>query len=90
MGQVYHCWWRICREINVFFQVQNLIFISIFDLFTDYPSFNKLTNYNTEPNILITKCWEVLEWLHNWWLLKKGSAPYVSNILITKHQINKI
>jgi hypothetical protein len=18
MGQVYHCWWRICREINVF------------------------------------------------------------------------
>jgi hypothetical protein len=19
------------------------------------------------------KCWEVLEWLHNWWLLKKGS-----------------
>jgi hypothetical protein len=21
------------------------------------------------------KFWEVLEWLHNWWLLKKGSAP---------------
>jgi hypothetical protein len=21
------------------------------------------------------KCSEVLEWLHNWWLLKKGSAP---------------
>jgi hypothetical protein len=21
------------------------------------------------------KCWEVLEWLHNWRLLKKGSAP---------------
>jgi hypothetical protein len=21
------------------------------------------------------KCWEVLEWLHNWQLLKKGSAP---------------
>jgi hypothetical protein len=19
MGQVYQCWWRICREINVFF-----------------------------------------------------------------------
>jgi hypothetical protein len=19
-------------------------------------------------------CWEVTEWLHNWWLLKKGSA----------------
>jgi hypothetical protein len=22
------------------------------------------------------KYWEVLEWLHNWRLLKKGSAPY--------------
>jgi hypothetical protein len=21
------------------------------------------------------KCWEVPEWLHNWLLLKKGSAP---------------
>jgi hypothetical protein len=19
--------------------------------------------------------WEILQWLHNWWLLKKGSAP---------------
>jgi hypothetical protein len=24
------------------------------------------------------KCWEVLEQLHNWQLLKKGSAPRVS------------
>jgi hypothetical protein len=24
------------------------------------------------------KCWEVLEKLHNWRLLKKGSAPWVS------------
>jgi hypothetical protein len=21
------------------------------------------------------KCWEILEWLHNWRLLKNGSAP---------------
>jgi hypothetical protein len=21
------------------------------------------------------KCWEVLEWLHNWRLVKEGSAP---------------
>jgi hypothetical protein len=27
---------------------------------------------NTSGSI---KCWEVLEWLHNWQLLKKGSAP---------------
>jgi hypothetical protein len=40
MGQVYQCWWRICREINVFFQVSVshvLRFISIYDLFTDSP-----------------------------------------------------
>jgi hypothetical protein len=24
------------------------------------------------------KCWEVPELLHNWQLLKEGSAPYVS------------
>jgi hypothetical protein len=24
MGQVYQCWWRICREISVFFQVPNI------------------------------------------------------------------
>jgi hypothetical protein len=25
MGQVYECWWRICREINVFFfRVSNI------------------------------------------------------------------
>jgi hypothetical protein len=24
------------------------------------------------------KCWEVPEWLHNWQLLRKGSAPLVS------------
>jgi hypothetical protein len=41
MGQVYQCWWRICREINVFFQVRIshvLRFISICDLFTDLSS----------------------------------------------------
>jgi hypothetical protein len=26
------------------------------------------------------KRWEVLEWLHNWQLLKKGSAPWVSDV----------
>jgi hypothetical protein len=38
MGQVYQFWWRICREINVFFQVlisHVLRFISICDPFTD-------------------------------------------------------
>jgi hypothetical protein len=38
MVQVYQCWWRICREINVFFQVRIspvLRFISICNIFTD-------------------------------------------------------
>jgi hypothetical protein len=38
MGRVYQCWWRICREVNVFFKVRIshvLHFISICDLFTD-------------------------------------------------------
>jgi predicted membrane protein len=31
---------------------------------------------NTVLNLSISiKCWEVLEGLRNWWLLKKGSAP---------------
>jgi hypothetical protein len=41
-GQVYQCWWRICREINVFFQVRIshvLRFISICDIFIDSPSY---------------------------------------------------
>jgi hypothetical protein len=24
------------------------------------------------------KRWEIHEWLHNWQLLRKGSAPYIS------------
>jgi hypothetical protein len=30
--------------------------------------------HGIEPSGSI-KCWEVFEGLHNWWLLKKGSAP---------------
>jgi hypothetical protein len=30
--------------------------------------------HGIEPSGTI-KCWEVLEWLHNWRLHKKGSAP---------------
>jgi hypothetical protein len=46
MGEVYQCWWRICREINAFprFKYHILRVISICDLFTDFPSYK---NYNT-------------------------------------------
>jgi hypothetical protein len=30
--------------------------------------------HDNEPSGSI-KCWEVLEWLYNWRVLKKGSAP---------------
>jgi hypothetical protein len=30
--------------------------------------------HGNEPSCSI-KCWEYLEWLHNWQHLKKGSAP---------------
>jgi hypothetical protein len=45
MGQVYQCWWRICREINVFFsrfEYHMFYVISICDLFTDSSSYIKL------------------------------------------------
>jgi hypothetical protein len=31
--------------------------------------------HGNEPSAFI-KCWEVLEWLRNWRLLKKGSASW--------------
>jgi hypothetical protein len=36
--------------------------------------------HGNEPSGSI-KCWEILEWLHNWRLLKKGSAPRVSLLI---------
>jgi hypothetical protein len=33
---------------------------------------------NTVMNLWVHKSWEVLEWLHNWQLHKKDSAPLVS------------
>jgi hypothetical protein len=42
MEQVYQCWWRICGEINVFFQVRIshiLHCISICDPFTESSSY---------------------------------------------------
>jgi hypothetical protein len=33
------------------------------------------------------KCWEFLEWLHNWWLLKKGSALRVSEATQCRYRL---
>jgi hypothetical protein len=43
------------------------------DLAQDRNQWRALVNGN-EPSGSI-KCWEVLQWLHNWQVLKKGSAP---------------
>jgi hypothetical protein len=44
MGQMYQCWWRLRRKINVFFfqvQISNVLrFISNCDLFTEAPSYS--------------------------------------------------
>jgi hypothetical protein len=41
MGQVYQCWWRICREINAFpfSNITCFTVISIADLITDFLSY---------------------------------------------------
>jgi hypothetical protein len=36
-------------------------------------------NGDEPPNSL--KFWEVSEWVHNWQLLRKGSAPYVTKLV---------
>jgi hypothetical protein len=59
MRHVYQCWWRIYREIQVFFQVQIshvLRFISICDLFTDSPrnlSIYRIVLFNELQGILL-------------------------------------
>jgi hypothetical protein len=47
------------------------------DLAQDRGQWRVLCECSNEPSGSI-KCWEVLEWLHNWQLLKKGSTPWVS------------
>jgi hypothetical protein len=39
--------------------------------------------HGNEPSGSI-KCWEILEWLCNWQLLKKGSAPWSQLIELFK------
>jgi hypothetical protein len=39
--------------------------------------------HGNEPSGSI-KCWEVLDWLRNWSLLKKGSVQCVSGLQSTK------
>jgi hypothetical protein len=44
------------------------------DMVQDRDQWRALVNTVFEPSGSM-KCWEILEWLHNLWLLKKGSAP---------------
>jgi hypothetical protein len=44
------------------------------DIAQDRDQWRALVNIGIEPSDSI-KCWEVFEGLHNWRLLKNGSAP---------------
>jgi hypothetical protein len=44
------------------------------DLAQDRDQWRTLCEHGDEPSGFL-KCWEVLEYLHNWQLLEKGSAP---------------
>jgi hypothetical protein len=48
--------------------------MDLIDLAQDRDRWRALVNLGNEPSGSI-KRWEVLVWLHNWQLLKKGSAP---------------
>jgi hypothetical protein len=37
MGQVYQCWWRICREINVFYRFEYHMFYVLYPFLTCLP-----------------------------------------------------
>jgi hypothetical protein len=58
MEQVYQCWWRLCREINVLFQVRIqyvLHFIFTCDLLAD----SRIAALRTTKTPLICKHWPV-------------------------------
>jgi hypothetical protein len=57
MGQVYHCWWRICREINAFFFRFEYHMFYVLYLFVTY----LLTFPCTINRIVLPLC----PWLHN-------------------------
>jgi hypothetical protein len=67
MGQVYQCWWRICREIK-FFRNRILYvsrFVSICNLFTDSASYLSISWSATE----VTPCRNRYPLLEYWLLL---------------------
>jgi hypothetical protein len=54
MGQLYQCWWRICREIHFFSPGSNITcFISLYDIFTDSPCYNPTIRLHT---VLASDC----------------------------------
>jgi hypothetical protein len=44
MGQVYRCWWRICREINVFSRFESHMFYVLYPFVTYLLTFPR--NFN--------------------------------------------
>jgi hypothetical protein len=66
-------WARLIQSIPIGWDGMDWI-----DLAQDRDQWEGSCEHGNEPSGSI-KCWEVLEWLHNWRILKKGSAPWVSD-----------
>jgi hypothetical protein len=61
MGQVYHCWWRVCREINVFSRLEYHVVYVLYPFvtyFADTPSY--ITVWYTRSERMLLIGW----WMH--------------------------
>jgi hypothetical protein len=45
MGQVYQCWWRPCREMNVFSSFEYHMFYVLYQFVTCLLTINFVTNF---------------------------------------------
>jgi hypothetical protein len=65
MGEVYQCWWRICREINVFSRFEYHMFYFLYS-FTDSPPYIHTLGYESATNLsLLMLFMEILVVLRN-------------------------
>jgi hypothetical protein len=65
MGQVYQCWWRICREINVFFfRLEYYMFYVLYPFVTYLLSLPRIWEVREVGNILVI--WNI--WFPSFWI----------------------
>jgi hypothetical protein len=54
MGQVYQCWWRTCRERNVFPRLEYHMFYVLYPFVTYLPTLPRTTATTNTTNITTT------------------------------------